>query len=490
MDENQKQPRSVDAVVEETNRLMTEQGEMIRNRDSEGYERTEKRHQELIVELREAQAAAEAAKDAKAVEEEWERRERTFRDRRPIAGVTDSIANLGPGGVGSIPSGVREEVSPELAEEFKRVARDFWGDGFEEDTRQTPSEEAFQSFMRTGITDGTRVRRVGIDGERVQRAANDAIGGGTGLAASAGAAIVPPDTRFFTRLITGVRAYMVPGNIFNTFTTANGRTLEVPYSDDTAAANDAKYQAENAVAQTTPRPAFSTPELRAYAAVTGVQKLTIQQVQDEGPPLMSWFPQMMGERIGKAMGAKCASGTGVNEPQGYLTGATTTIGLVWDRTPTSDQTNLQTDASQVAADVGPALFHSVDIGYRIGPGAALVVSDQFLRMLRSATGSDGHFVYPELRMIGRDGTTRFEGLKCVTDPNIAAGTVTSGTTPFDVGAVGDFKRFWHRKVRGVVMIRQDQFADELKVGYQTFIRHDSRLIDTRAIHKIRITPKA
>lgn len=333
---------------------------------------------------------------------------------------------------------------------------------------------------------------------------------------TAGGNVVPEDTSMYRTLIREMRAYMGVERVARTIVTPNGRQLPFPRIDDTATdfsttdrnagpagdavgAQTAQSPAENTAMGSATTFQWQTEDLGAHVKSSGAVPLTRQALEDFGPALGAVIYPLMAERIGRLKAHELANGSGAGEQlQGILPAATVTTfasatGLNWGRGVSGFTGNTGTPLTQtVDAQLWAALQHSVDIAYRMGPGSAVVVSDDFLFALKTLRDGENRLQFPEFSMRNWDGGERFGSMRVVVDPNYGS-FITGGTvgTAVDVATVGDHSKFVIRRVRGMWMVRDElTMANRHVILYYLSERCDSAIVSPRALRKVQVTPRA
>ena len=300
--------------------------------------------------------------------------------------------------------------------------------------------DAFRSYLR-GDIDVRELRALGVG--------TDAAGGYT----------VPKG--FMPELIKALKAYgpMNAGGPAHYLTTASGNSISIPTFDDTS--GKGSFIGE-AVEATETNLTFGQKALGAYKYTSGVVILSNELLQDSAIDVEATVRAAMAERIGRILNEKLTIGTGTNEPQGIVTGASAGVTAA--------------SATAISYDDLIRLQHSVDPAYR-GAGA-FMFHDTTLRALRLLKDTTGRPLWQAGIVAGDPGTI----LDCTFHINQDMAGIATGATSI---LFGDYSKYTVRNVRDFGLKRLDErYAVSDQVGFVGFGRVDGLVTDSRAIKRL------
>lgn len=311
-------------------------------------------------------------------------------------------------------------------------------------------QEAFDAYLRhgmSGLRDEQRNMLMSRQSEiRAQSAGTNSAGGYT----------VPPG--FLVRITETMKAFGGIMNIAEVITTDTGQPLQWPTFDGTSQVGQilAENTAETALDMT-----FGTKTLGAYTYSSRFVQVSLQLLQDSAFDLDSWVPRQLGIRIGRAVSAHLATGTGTGQPEGLFTNATA------GKTGTTGQT------TSVIYDDLVDLIHSVDPAYRAG--ARFVMNDSSLKVIRKLKDADNRPLWEPSLQIGVPDTLL--GYPITVDQGVAVMAANAKSIGF-----GDVSQAYIvRQVTGGQVLRlAERFADALQVGFLGFLRLDAKPNDSAA----------
>ena len=242
--------------------------------------------------------------------------------------------------------------------------------------------------------------------------------------------------------------------------TAGGALLDYPTINDTA--TDAGLISE-AAAVTVQDMTFANAQLSAYNYASQV-RVSMQLLQDNAFDLNAFLAEAMGERIARATNAAFTTGTGSSQPQGIITGAS--LG------------NTAASATAIAADDILDLIHSIDPSYRNKPSFGLMANDSVIAAIRAlGLGSANDFPIFIPSMTAGEPDKLF-GFNLYYNNDMTSAITTGQKTLL----AADFSKFVVRSAGGVQMVRlNERYMDELEVGFVSYARKDSKVLDTRAV---------
>ena len=242
--------------------------------------------------------------------------------------------------------------------------------------------------------------------------------------------------------------------------TASGGLLDYPTLNDVA--TDANLVSE-ASAVTVQDMTFGNKQLSAYN-YSSLVKVSQQLLQDSAFDLNAFLVEAMGERIARATNAAFTTGTGSSQPQGIVTGSA--LGKT------------AAGATAITADDLLDLIYSVDASYRNKPGFGLMAHDNIISAVRAlglGSANDFPIFIPSMEMGQPD---RIFGVPVYVNNDMQS-SIATGTKTM---VAADFSKFVVRNAGGIQMLRlNERFADELEVGFVSWKRSDSAVLDSRAV---------
>jgi HK97 family phage major capsid protein len=242
--------------------------------------------------------------------------------------------------------------------------------------------------------------------------------------------------------------------------TASGGLLDYPTLNDTA--TDAGLISEGS-AVTVQDMTFGNAQLSAYN-YSSLVRVSQQLLQDSAFDLDAFLVEAMGERIARATNAAFTTGTGSSQPQGIVTGSAA------GKTAAS--------ATAITAAEILDLIYSVDASYRNKASFGLMAHDNVIAAIRAlGIGSSNDFpvFIPSMEMGQPD---RVFGVPVYVNNDMASSIATGAKTI----VAADFSQFVVRNAGGVQMLRlNERFADELEVGFVSWKRSDSKVLNSAAV---------
>lgn len=279
-------------------------------------------------------------------------------------------------------------------------------------------------------------------------------------ALSNGVLNVPDFGQGFDRAL---RAFGGAKNLVKNWQTATGVTVSVPTVDDTA--NQAVIVAEAGSVAVLPDPTFAAVNLGAFKYSSRAVQISVELLMDSVIPLESLIAELIAERMGRAINAHITVGTGVGQPNGLTTRATTS-GVVVGGTVASPTFNLDNILDLVAA---------VDPAYRNAPGAGFMMNDNTAFRFRRLKDSTGQYLWQPSIQAGQP--DRLAGYPVYINQDMPSLAANSRLCLF-----GDYSRYIWREVMDVQFYRLDElFALNGQVAFHAFYRGDGNLINTSAV---------
>ena len=312
------------------------------------------------------------------------------------------------------------------------------------------AKDAFSKYLRHGMGSLNAQERSMIQkrGTATQIAGTDSLGG----------FLVPQE--FSNELDVATAFTGEVERLAKKLNTASGGLLDYPTLNDVA--TDANLIGE-ASAVTVQDMTFGNKQLSAYN-YSSLVKVSQQLLQDSAFDLNSFLVEAMGERIARATNAAFTTGTGSSQPTGIVTGSA--LG------------NTAAGATAITADDLLDLIYSVDASYRNKPGFGLMAHDNIISAVRAlglGSANDFPIFIPSMEMGQPD---RIFGVPVYVNNDMQS-SIATGTKTM---VAADFSKFVVRNAGGIQMLRlNERFADELEVGFVSWKRSDSAVLDSRAV---------
>ena len=317
-----------------------------------------------------------------------------------------------------------------------------------ETANDADQREAFEQWFRTGAQDATL------------RALSTNLGtsGGFTLPVSFNASIERAMLDY-----SGVLQAPV-----DVLTTTSGEDILWPSVDDTA---NAGASIEENVSASSVDPVFSQNVLRAYLGTTGSVQVSNTILQDSGIPMESLLSDFLAERAGRRMNVQLTTGTGNNQPQGIVTGATAS---------SFSSASSSTISYANLVDVQ----HSVDPAYRASGSVGWMLSDLTLKALRKIVDADGRPAWmPAMSASLTDGAPGLLlGNRYFINQNMSNLGAATGTK---IVLFGDFSKYKVRRVGQIAIGRSNDLGLLTNSTYFVgFFRFDGRLINAAAVKSL------
>jgi HK97 family phage major capsid protein len=273
---------------------------------------------------------------------------------------------------------------------------------------------------------------------------------------------------FSNQLEVALSAYGGVREVADVMVTDTGADMPWPTEDDTSNTGARIDEgAEVVFADDT----FSTVNFGAYKYTSKGILLSNELLNDSAFNLETHLGQQCGIRIGRAQGADFTTGTGTNQPQGVVTGASTGI------TTATAGAILPSELTRLA--------HAVDPAYRIGPSVGYMMHDSTLAYLMTLTvgASDGRRLITESWQDGAS-SLRLNGFPIFINQHMAAPSGVAGipATGQKLVLFGDFSKY---KIRDVGEVRfrklEERYAEKDQTAFIAFLRSDGRYTNTAAV---------
>jgi HK97 family phage major capsid protein len=147
--------------------------------------------------------------------------------------------------------------------------------------------------------------------------------------------------------------------------TADGADLPYPTTDDTGQTGE--YLTEGG-AVSTQDVATGSLVLEAHKASSKIVKVSPELLQDSAINLPMLLGRLLGERVGRISNTKMTTGTGTNEPQGIVTGAT--LGITMASATALDPDEIV----QMVFEIDPAYMEDPSVGWMMHNAIALKIA--------------------------------------------------------------------------------------------------------------------
>lgn len=314
--------------------------------------------------------------------------------------------------------------------------------------------DAFHAMLRSGgqVYDLAPEMRAALE-SRAQVAGTDAAGG----------YLVPDEA--MAPLVKAMAAWgpMFSDDFATVIKTTGGGTMPIPGVDDTAG-RAAKNTAEGAALTDDggKDAVFTKATLGDYLYDTEFLRLSVQLLSGAFEDVEGIFGGLLGERLGRTANEALTIGTGTNEPLGIVTGAT------------ASGVTIASNAA-VTADEILNFLHSVDPAYRASPGFGVMFNDSTLLALHKLKDGQGNYL---ISGGVEDNTIRIGALKARYTVNQAMANIGSSARSM---VAGDFKKYFVRKVGGVVVATMGGKEFFPGLGIAGYARFDGAVADAKAI---------
>jgi HK97 family phage major capsid protein len=273
----------------------------------------------------------------------------------------------------------------------------------------------------------------------------------TGTDASGGY-LVPED--WFNRLTIALKAFGgMRASRATVLRTSSGEQMHLPTVDDTS--NEADILAENTEVDETDV-VVSEKVLDSYLYHSDLVRVPIQLLQDSMFDIGGLLARLLGERLGRKTNGAYTTGSGTNQPNGVVTASA--LG--------------KTGASNSAISYVEMidLKYAVDAAYHMNAEWMFNTSSLMKAVKQLLDGQSRPIFQPDVQS-GR--VDRIDGDPFV--PNTAMADIAAAAK---VMLYGDFSYYFIRDVLGVQFVRlQERFAEFLQVGFMSYLRTDSELVD-------------
>jgi HK97 family phage major capsid protein len=326
-------------------------------------------------------------------------------------------------------------------------------------------DRAFDSWLRYGREKLSQDYRIALQ-EVEYRATVGLEGGGAAYPGSTNGVIVPMGYR---DAIASATKYAGPlMQLCDVDWTPHGNLKAYPGDDDRSVS--ASFVAE-AGGGTATDLTLNQVILGGYKVHSNIIKMSREAVEDTKvtPNLHDYLAARFGVRFGRLINQYATTGTGSSQPTGFLTAGTaagTAVGAVGN------------DGSSGANTLGSVDFQTLEtaLDYSYRQNAVYMVHPSTLAQLKYQRDKQGRLLFPGLQTPEQTvGNYRVHAnpFLPVLPANPASPTVTAkGTLCF-----GDFSKFVIRLATPAVMRLEELYGAALQIGFLSFTRFDSNIVD-------------
>ncbi|WP_394270053.1 phage major capsid protein [Qipengyuania sp.] len=237
------------------------------------------------------------------------------------------------------------------------------------------------------------------------------------------------------------------------------------------------------VSETAGRPETQTPNFAEIAPPTGElyanPAASQAMLDDAGFDLEAWLAGEIAMEFARAEGAAFVHGSGVNQPEGFLTAPVSSLidaerpfgTLQYVGTGDADGFDANPDARLID------LVHTLKSGHR--QGATFVMNSATLAEVRKLKTADGAFLWQPGLVEGQpDRLLGYPVIEAEDMPDIAAGT-------FPI-AFGNFRAGYLIAERSATQVLRDPFTNKPFVHFYATRRVGGQVLDSNAIKLLRI----
>lgn len=237
------------------------------------------------------------------------------------------------------------------------------------------------------------------------------------------------------------------------------------------------------VSETAARPETANPQFAEIAPPSGElyanPAASQAMLDDAGFDLESWLAGEIALEFARAEGAAFVGGTGVNQPEGFLSApiASTADGARPFGSVQYLGTGNATGFGTAPADKLLDLVHSLRAGYR--QGASWVMNSATLATVRKLKTADGAFLWQPGLVEGQpDRLLGYPVIEAEDMPDLAAGELPI--------AFGNFRAGYLIAERSATQILRDPFTNKPFVHFYATKRVGGQVLDASAIKLLRV----
>lgn len=246
---------------------------------------------------------------------------------------------------------------------------------------------------------------------------------GTG---AAGGFLVPTTLANEINIAAAAHGPMMDRMVATEINNGSGAPFDMPKVDDTDEEADAHTEGDDGTDDGSGDITVDKTQLLAYTLATPWVRWSLELAQDSAFGFEALLGQLLGERIGRKGNKWLTTGTGTNEPLGFVTGAQ--VG------------HTAAGQAMITFDEIMDLEHSVDPAYRGGPKVRFQMHDQTVKALRKLKDTTGRYIWSDGDVVkGVPATLNNRPVSL----NQAMAQMAAGAKPI---AFGDFSQYYVRKV--------------------------------------------
>jgi len=236
---------------------------------------------------------------------------------------------------------------------------------------------------------------------------------------------------------------------------------DLPWPKMTDVANVGHRLTENVAAATNVDPTFAQTILKSYVYTSDIILVPIPLLIDAEFDLEADLFETIAERIGRIFNTEATTGTGSSQPRGLITA------LLADTTPVAAAA-----AGAIAYGDIVNLEHGVDPAYRSQAGAAFMLHDDTLKVIRKILDSNGRPLFmPADATPGTPATimNRPYFINQAMDNAVSTGKETM--------VFGLLKKYIVRKAGSPFLMRlSERYADAFQIAFVAFQRLEGQLV--------------
>jgi len=323
--------------------------------------------------------------------------------------------------------------------------------------------EAFRTWMRRGMGGLAPEQRQLVESSMVDLTGTGQRALGTSPGSAGGYTV--PET-FWAKVTEAMKYFGGATNGCELISTSGGNDMPWATNDDTS--NEGYFVGENVELTNEADLAFGQKVLSAYILASGPARLSLAVVNDSSIDIEGLVARKMGERMARRANRAHTTGTGSNQPQGYMTALTT------GKTTAS--------ATAITYDELIDLIHSVDPAYRSTGRCRWKLHDLVLanvRKIRDDSGGAGvgRPIWEPSIQAGEPDRLLGYGYDINNDQDSTV-AATKKTLAF-----GDWQSAYvvRRVNDGQMMRLAERYAEYLQVGFIAYERADSLVQDASAV---------
>lgn len=237
------------------------------------------------------------------------------------------------------------------------------------------------------------------------------------------------------------------------------------------------------VSEVAPRPDTGTPQFAEIAPPTGdlyANPAASQAMLDDAAfDIETWLANEIALEFARAEGTAFVRGTGINQPEGFLTAAT---GTAEDGVRAFGTVQYIGSGNATGFDSAPDarlidLIHSLKSGHR--QGAVFVMNSSTLATVRKLKTADGAFLWQPGMVEGQpDRLLGYPVIEAEDMPDVAGGT-------FPI-AFGNFRHGYLIAENGATRVLRDPFTNKPFVHFYATKRVGGKVLDSNAIKLLKI----